>query len=115
MEEYESLPTSSPRMSSYRSNKPHRVSTAAGGSIIWKRPPNETYEQRKERILRVSLPTQESQIDFSNVKVEKATFDDDKNKAKLAIKTPPVNQGSAKMTNSKTHSAVGIKSSYFGP
>jgi hypothetical protein len=45
VDEYDSMPNNSPRMSSYRSSKPHKKSTiGGGGSMIWRRPPaNETY------------------------------------------------------------------------
>jgi hypothetical protein len=45
--------------------------------MIWKRPPNETYDERRERILKASIVAQDSQIDFANVKVEKTSFRDD--------------------------------------
>lgn len=75
VEDLESFPNNSPRLSTQRSNKYHRMST--GGSIVWKRPPNETYEERRERIFKASTATQESYIDFSKVKVEETKLQGD--------------------------------------
>ena len=43
--------------------------------IIWKRPPNETYEQRKQRILRPSQDNFMASFDLSKLGQAEGTFD----------------------------------------